>query len=87
MAERRLLIPTVCSDYYAPIQMPYGMRINQQKRHSVYLVAFSGQLPRFGEWNIDYQFEAALEARAPSGGVSPSSAPFFTSSPPLSAKP
>ena len=71
MPEPSLLVPTVWSDYYAPIQMPYGMRINQQKRLSVYLVAFSGQLPRFGEWKIDYRFEAAAEAQVPSGDVSP----------------
>ena len=73
MPEPSLLIPTVWSDYYAPIQMPNGMRIGQQQRHSVYLVAFGGQVPRFGEWKIDYRFVARSVEAAVGQGVSAAS--------------
>ena len=43
------------------------MRRDQQERRSLYLLAFDGQRPRFGEWDIDYRFAAGAE---PGGGTS-----------------
>ena len=55
------------SDHHEVLQMPYGMRLDQQERRSQYLIVFDGQQPRFGEWDIDYRF--AKEAGAEPAGA------------------
>ena len=57
--EPRLLVPVVWSDYYEVLQKPYGMGRDQAERSALYVLAFDGHRPQFGEWDIDYRFAAA----------------------------
>ena len=63
--------------------MPYGMRPGQEKRSAVYLLAFHRHRPRFGEWDIRYDF--AKEARTGTE-VGVGGAPFIVVAVPADAK-
>lgn len=65
--ESSLPIGMVWTDHYEVVQMPYGMRLDQQERRSKYLIVFDGQQPRFGEWNINYRFAAGSGGATQSG--------------------
>ena len=56
LPEPHLLIPIGWSDYYQVLQKPSGMRPEQQERSARYFVVFDGQRPRFGKWDIRYEF-------------------------------
>ncbi len=64
LPEPSLLIPIGWSDYYQVLQKPSGMRPGQQERRARYFVVFDGQRPRFGEWDIRYEF---ADGRGPGG--------------------
>ena len=51
------------SDTLEVLGMPNGMRVGQKVSRAPYMLAFDGQQPRFGEWDINYTF--ASEANAP----------------------
>ena len=50
------------------LSMPRGMHRDQQERRALYVLAFDGDQPRFGEWDINYTFSKAAGAPAPPGG-------------------
>ena len=39
------------------LQMPYGMRLNQAKQETKYLLVFHTEQPRFTAWDIQYTFD------------------------------
>ena len=46
------------ADTLEVLGMPYGMRVGQEQRRALYVLAFDGHRPRFGEWDINYTFAA-----------------------------
>ena len=64
-------------------QMPYGMSPGQEERSAVYLLAFHQHRPRFGEWDVRYDFakEAGTDTGLGVGG-----APFVVETVPGDAK-
>ena len=63
-------------------QMPYGMRPGQEERSAVYLLAFRQHRPRFGEWDIRYDFAKPVGADA---GLGAGGAPFVVETLPTDA--
>ena len=58
------------ADTLEVVSMSYGMRRGQQVRRALYVLAFDGHEPRFGEWDIRYTFsngEGATESPAGAG--------------------
>ena len=52
------------ADSLEVLSMPNGMRLGQQEGRAVYVLAFGGQRPRFGEWDINYTFARGAGATA-----------------------
>ena len=53
------------ADSLEVLGMPNGMRSGQEEGRALYILAFDGQRPRFGEWDVNYTFarEASATAR------------------------
>ena len=67
------------ADTLEVLGMPYGMRVDQEQRRALYVLAFDGHRPRFGEWDINYTFAAG------SGGVN--APPPAPAAPPAARQP
>ena len=62
-------IPVQWADHLEGLSMPYGMRRDQEERSAVYVLAFDGQRPAFGEWDLKYTFaQAAGTGTEPAAG-------------------
>ena len=71
LPEPSLPIPIEWGDYSPLLQKPSGMRPGQQERTSVYVLAWHEHRPRFGEWDIDYDFaKEAAAGKEPAAGAS-----------------
>ena len=71
LPEPSLPIPIEWGDYSPLLQKPSGMRPGQQERTSVYVLAWHEHRPRFGEWDIDYDFaKEAAAGKGPAAGAS-----------------
>ena len=51
-------------DHLEVLSMPYGMRLGQEEGRALYVLAFDGQRPRFGEWGLNYTFAQGAGAAA-----------------------
>ena len=65
--------PYSWSDTLEVLGIPNGMRMGQKESRALYMLAFDGQQPRFGEWDINYTFasEANAADRQPEGRSGP----------------
>ena len=52
------------ADSLEVLGMPNGMRLGQEQGRALYMLAFDGQRPRFGEWDINYTFARGAGATA-----------------------
>ncbi len=52
------------ADNLEVLSMPYGMRAGQEEGRALYMLAFDGQRPRWGEWDINYTFARGASAAA-----------------------
>ena len=52
------------ADSLEVLGMPNGMRLGQEQGRALYMLAFDGQRPRFGEWDINYTFAGGASATA-----------------------
>ena len=52
------------ADSLEVLSMPNGMHLGQEERRALYMLAFDGQRPRLGEWDINYTFAGGASATA-----------------------
>ena len=52
------------ADSLEVLSMPNGMRLGQEEGRALYMLAFDGLRPRFGEWHMNYTFATGAGATA-----------------------